>query len=71
MKTDDLKLNCIFSLVSVKRGDQAKLAQLISKGVEVPIVLMGKLVDIWGDFDGIDREFEMQVEEATVDYPTP
>lgn len=61
-----------FAIVSIKAGRKT-ICRLVGDnrgdGVRVPITLTGYLTYAWGHDDGIDQEFAMDVESATVELP--
>lgn len=68
------KIGIEFAVVSVKAGRHT-ICKLVGDhrgdGVKVPVTLTGYLTYAWGRDDGIDQEFAMDVESATVEIPDP
>lgn len=57
-----------FALVSIQRCRKA-LAKRVDAGEHFPITLRGKITGVWGGDDGIDQEFQIEVETVSVREP--
>lgn len=49
-----------FAVISIKRGREG-LKKLVDQNVEVEVTITGRISRVWGDDDGIDREFSLDI----------
>ena len=66
-----MKLQVDFALLDVKRGRAGLLKACGGpRGrVRIPVTITGFVTGAWGHDDGVSREFEIDVTEATVKLP--
>jgi hypothetical protein len=61
-----MALEAKFALLSVMAGHE-ELARRVGAGGRVPVTIRGFIDDTWGNFDGIDQEFSVEVTSVEED----
>lgn len=67
-----MKITSDFAILDVKKGRKKLLKRFESRPrmgpcpaeLKLPVTITGYIVGVWGDDDGISREFEVEVTEV-------
>ena len=64
-----MKIQAGMAILDVKKGRKAlykEFKHLPFEAVRIPITITGYIVGVWGEDDGIRREFEVEVSSVKV-----
>ena len=64
-----MKLQSTYAMLDVMRG-RVGLKKAIERGKAVSVVIEGEISDMFGNDDGVSREFNVDVKRVTVKEPT-
>jgi len=63
----DLKINSRFGLLSILTGpEKEQVREALKAGREIKVQIEAWLVDEWSNDDGVDQEFQLEVESVMV-----
>lgn len=59
-----MRIASAFAILDVKGTAAGALDKRITQGTRIPVVIRGFVSGVWGRYDGISQEFQVDVESA-------